>query len=120
MPYRSCERKARKEIRQRYDIWKNIRAEQVSRQLPLFPAVLKRVSHSRQQKFPLALWRLVSKRRRPSIDKTIAAIVSGNLRQFHPGIAATGHQLVQKDDGKMDERLEHEVNRILAGWEVKF
>ena len=103
------------------------------------------------------------------------AIVNGNLRPVHPGIAAAGHQLVstspptfsrafvaqmksghigifertggktatgdaeikeimgssvpqmlgnedvqeslaEKTMAKMDERLEHEVNRILAGW----
>ena len=103
------------------------------------------------------------------------AIVNGNLRPVHPGVAAAGHQLVstspttfsrafvaqmksghigifertggktptgdaeirelmgssvpqmlgneevleslaEKTMAKMDERLEHEVNRILAGW----
>lgn len=166
-----------KEIRQRYDISrKNIRAEQNIRvNYRYFNGVEARVSF-RGNKIPL--WRYGgSSPKTPTVnpDKTIMAIVNGNLRPVHPGIAAAGHQLVstspttfscafvaqmksghigifertggktatgdaeikgnhgfvcpadarqrrcsgkprRKTMAKMDERLEHEVNRILAGW----
>ena len=166
-----------KEIRQRYDITrKAIRAEQNIRvNYRYFNGVEARVSF-RGNKIPL--WRYGgSSPKTPTVnpDKTIMAIVNGNLRPVHPGIAATGHQflstapttfsrafvaqmqsghigifertggrtatgdaeikeimgssvpqmlgnedvqesLAEKTMAKMDERLEHEVNRILAGW----
>ena len=166
-----------KEIRQRYDITrKAIRAEQNIRvNYRYFNGVEARVSF-RGNKIPL--WRYGgSSPKTPTVnpDKTIMAIVNGNLRPVHPGIAAAGHQLVstspttfsrafvaqmksghigifertggktatgdaeikeimgssvpqmlgnedvqeslaEKTMAKMDERLEHEANRILAGW----
>jgi len=85
-----------KEIRQRYDISrKNIRAEQNIRvNYRYFNGVEARVSF-RGNKIPL--WRYGgSSPKTPTVnpDKTIMAIVNGNLRPVHPGIAAAGHQLV--------------------------
>ena len=166
-----------KEIRQRYDITrKNIRAEQnVNVSYRYFNGFEARIAF-RGNKIPL--WRYGgSSPSKPTVntEKTVMAIVNGNLRPVHPGIAATGHQLVstapttfsrafvaqmqsghigifertggktatgdaeikeimgssvpqmlgneevqeslaEKTAVKMDERLEHEVNRILAGW----
>ena len=166
-----------KEIRQRYDITrKNIRAEQnVNVSYRYFNGIEARIAF-RGNKIPL--WRYGSSSpSKPTVntEKTVMAIVNGNLRPVHPGIAATGHQLVstapttfsrafvaqmqsghigifertggktatgdaeikeimgssvpqmlgneevqeslaEKTAVKMDERLEHEVNRILAGW----
>lgn len=166
-----------KEIRQRYDITrKNIRAEQnVNVSYRYFSGIEARITF-RGNKIPL--WRYGgSSPSKPTVntEKTVMAIVNGNLRPVHPGIAATGHQLVstapttfsrafvaqmqsghigifertggktatgdaeikeimgssvpqmlgneevqeslaEKTAAKMDERLEHEVNRILAGW----
>ena len=166
-----------KEIRQRYDITrKNIRAEQnVNVSYRYFNGIEARIAF-RGNKIPL--WRYGgSSPSKPTVntEKTVMAIVNGNLRPVHPGIAATGHQLVstapttfsrafvaqmqsghigifertggktatgdaeikeimgssvpqmlgneevqeslaEKTAVKMDERLEHEVNRILAGW----
>jgi len=166
-----------KEIRQRYDITrKNIRAEQnVNVSYRYFNGIEARITF-RGNKIPL--WRYGgSSPSKPTVntEKTVMAIVNGNLRPVHPGIAATGHQLVstapttfsrafvaqmqsghigifertggktatgdaeikeimgssvpqmlgneevqeslaEKTAVKMDERLEHEVNRILAGW----
>ena len=85
-----------KEIRQRYDISrKNIRAEQNIRvNYRYFNGVEARVSF-RGNKIPL--WRYGgSSPKTPTVnpDKTIMAIVNGNLRPVHPGIAATGHQFL--------------------------
>lgn len=166
-----------KEIRQRYDITrKNIRTEQnVNVSYRYFNGIEARIAF-RGNKIPL--WRYGgSSPSKPTVntEKTVMAIVNGNLRPVHPGIAATGHQLVstapttfsrafvaqmqsghigifertggktatgdaeikeimgssvpqmlgneevqeslaEKTAVKMDERLEHEVNRILAGW----
>lgn len=166
-----------KEIRQCYDITrKNIRAEQnVNVSYRYFNGIEARITF-RGNKIPL--WRYGgSSPSKPTVntEKTVMAIVNGNLRPVHPGIAATGHQLVstapttfsrafvaqmqsghigifertggktatgdaeikeimgssvpqmlgneevqeslaEKTAAKMDERLEHEVNRILAGW----
>ena len=85
-----------KEIRQRYDITrKDIRAEQNIRvNYRYFNGIEARVSF-RGNKIPL--WRYGgSSPKTPTVnpDKTVMAIVNGNLRPVHPGIAAAGHQLV--------------------------
>lgn len=166
-----------KEIRKRYDISrKNIRAEQNIRvQYRYFNGVEAKITFS-GNKIPLYRYG-GSSPKEPTVnpDKTVMAIVNGNLRAVHPGIAATGHQLVstgptrftnafvarmksghtgifernggktasggaaiseimgssvpqmvgneevseqlvEKTMGKLEERLEHEVNRILSGW----
>ena len=166
-----------KEIRQRYDLTrKNIRAEQNIRvSYRYFNGIEVRITF-RGNKIPLFRYG-GSSPKTPTVnpDKTIMAIVNGNLRPVHPGVAAAGHQLVstspttfsrafvaqmksghigifertggktptgdaeirelmgssvpqmlgneevqeslaEKTMAKMDERLEHEVNRILAGW----
>lgn len=171
-----------KEIRQRYDITrKDIRAEQnIKVSYHYFNGVEAKISF-RGNKIPLFRYGGASPSQ-PTVnpDKTVMAIVNGNLRPVHPGIAAAGHQLLstapfkfdnafvatvkagtggkthtgifertggrmanggaaikeimgssvpqmlgnedvqeslaEKTMTKMDERLEHEVNRILAGW----
>ena len=85
-----------REIRQRYDITrKNIRAEQNIRvNYRYFNGIEAQVSF-RGNKIPL--WRYGgSSPKQPTVnsDKTIMAIVNGNLRPVHPGVAAAGHQLV--------------------------
>jgi hypothetical protein len=85
-----------KEIRQRYDITrKNIRAEQNIRvNYRYFNGIEARVTF-RGNKIPL--WRYGgSSPSEPTVNsgKTIMAIVNGNLRPVHPGVAAAGHQLV--------------------------
>lgn len=166
-----------REIRKKYDISrKNVRADQnIRTSYRYFNGIEAKISF-RGNKIPL--WRYGgSSPKTPTVnpDKTIMAIVNGNLRPVHPGIAAAGHQLVstspttfsrafvaqmksghigifertggktatgdaeikeimgssvpqmlgnedvqeslaEKTMAKMDERLEHEVNRILAGW----
>ena len=85
-----------KEIRQRYDISrKNIRAEQNIRvNYRYFNGVEARVSF-RGNKSPLGRDG-GSSPKTPTVnpDKTIMAIVNGNLRPVHPGIAAAGHQFL--------------------------
>lgn len=166
-----------KEIRQRHDLTrKNIRAEQnISVSYHYFNGIEACITF-RGNKIPLFRYG-GSSPKTPTVnpDKTIMAIVNGNLRPVHPGVAAAGHQLVstspttfsrafvaqmksghigifertggkaptgdaeirelmgssvpqmlgneevqeslaEKTMAKMDERLEHEVNRILAGW----
>ena len=166
-----------REIRKKYDISrKAIRAEQnIKVSYRYFNGVEAKISF-RGNKIPLFRYGGASPSQ-PTVnpDKTVMAIVNGNLRPVHPGIAAAGHQLVstspttfsrafvaqmksghigifertggktatgdaeikeimgssvpqmlgnedvqeslaEKTMAKMDERLEHEVNRILAGW----
>ena len=158
------------------EIRKDIRAEQnITTSYRYFNGVEAKISF-RGKKIPL--WRYGgSSPSKPTVntEKTVMAIVNGNLRPVHPGVAAAGHQLVstspttfsrafvaqmksghigifertggktptgdaeirelmgssvpqmlgneevqeslaEKTMAKMDERLEHEVNRILAGW----
>lgn len=166
-----------REIRQRYDISrKNIRAEQnVKVNYRYFNGIEARITF-RGNKIPLFRYGGASPAE-PTVnaDKTVMAIVNGKLRAVHPGVAASGHQLlstnpakfsnafvarmqsghvgifertggrtatgdaaireimgssvpqmlgneevqeslVEKTMLKMDERLEHEVNRILNGY----
>lgn len=103
-----------KEIRQRYDISrKNIRAEQNIRvNYRYFNGVEARVSF-RGNKIPL--WRYGgSSPKTPTVnpDKTIMAIVNGNLRPVHPGIAAAGHQLLSTAPFKFDNAF---VATVKAG-----
>lgn len=103
-----------KEIRQRYDISrKNIRAEQNIRvNYRYFNGVEARVSF-RGNKIPL--WRYGgSSPKTPTVnpDKTIMAIVNGNLRPVHPGIAAAGHQLLSTAPFKFDNAF---VSTVKAG-----
>ena len=103
-----------KEIRQRYDISrKNIRAEQNIRvNYRYFNGVEARVSF-RGNKIPL--WRYGgSSLKTPTVnpDKTIMAIVNGNLRPVHPGIAAAGHQLLSTAPFKFDNAF---VATVKAG-----
>lgn len=103
-----------KEIRQRYDITrKAIRAEQNIRvNYRYFNGVEARVSF-RGNKIPL--WRYGgSSPKTPTVnpDKTIMAIVNGNLRPVHPGIAAAGHQLLSTAPFKFDNAF---VATVKAG-----
>lgn len=165
-----------KEIRERYDITrKNIRAEQnVKVRYRYFSGIEAQITF-RGNKIPLYRYG-GSSPKKPTVnaEKTVMAIVNGKLRPVHPGIAASGHQLVstspttfnnafvaqmksghvgifertggktatgdaeikelmgssvpqmlgseevreslgQKTYDKFEERLNHEVNRILAG-----
>lgn len=165
-----------KEIRERYDITrKNIRAEQnVKVRYRYFNGIEAQITF-RGNKIPLYRYG-GSSPKKPTVnaEKTVMAIVNGKLRPVHPGIAASGHQLVstspttfnnafvaqmksghvgifertggktatgdaeikelmgssvpqmlgseevreslgQKTYDKFEERLNHEVNRILAG-----
>lgn len=165
-----------KEIRERYDITrKNIRAEQnVKVRYRYFNGIEAQITF-RGNKIPLYRYG-GSSPKKPTVnaEKTVMAIVNGKLRPVHPGIAASGHQLVstspttfdnafvaqmksghvgifertggktatgdaeikelmgssvpqmlgseevreslgQKTYDKFEERLSHEVNRILAG-----
>lgn len=167
-----------KEIRQRYDITRrNIRAEQnVKISYRYFNGIEARITF-RGNKIPLFRYGgAAPKEPTVNAEKTILAIVNGQLRPVHPGVAASGHQLtstgpttfsnafvarmkssghvgifertggktvtgdaaikeimgssvpqmlgseevqeslVEKTMGKMEERLTHEVNRILNGW----
>lgn len=166
-----------KEIRQRYDITrKNIRAEQnVKISYRYFNGIEARITF-RGNKIPLFRYGgAAPKEPAVNAEKTVMAIVNGQLRPVHPGVAASGHQLtstgptkfsnafvarmqsghtgifertggktvtgdaaikeimgssvpqmlgseevqeslVEKTMGKMEERLTHEVNRILNGW----
>lgn len=85
-----------KEIRQRYDLTrKNIRAEQNIRvSYRYFNGIEARITF-RGNKIPLFRYG-GSSPKTPTVnpDKTIMAIVNGNLRPVHPGVAAAGHQLV--------------------------
>ena len=103
-----------KEIRQRYDISrKNIRAEQNIRvNYRYFNGIEARVSF-RGNKIPL--WRYGgSSPKTPTVnpDKTVMAIVNGNLRPVHPGIAAAGHQLLSTAPFKFDNAF---VATVKAG-----
>lgn len=166
-----------KEIRQRYDITRrNIRAEQnVKVSYRYFNGIEARITF-RGNKIPLFRYGgAAPKEPTVNAEKTVMAIVNGQLRAVHPGVAASGHQLTstsptkfsnafvarmqsghvgifertggktptgdaaireimgssvpqmlgneevqeslsEKTMGKMEERLEHEVNRILNGW----
>lgn len=165
-----------KEIRQRYDITRrNIRAEQnVKISYRYFNGIEARITF-RGNKIPLFRYGgAAPKEPTVNAEKTVIAIVNGQLRAVHPGVAASGHQLTstsptkfsnafvarmqsghvgifertggktptgdaaireimgssvpqmlgneevqeslsEKAMGKMEERLEHEVNRILNG-----
>lgn len=85
-----------KEIRQRYDLTrKNIRAEQNIRvSYRYFNGIEARITF-RGNKIPLFRYG-GSSPKTPTVnpDKTVMAIVNGNLRPVHPGIAATGHQFL--------------------------
>ena len=103
-----------KEIRQRYDITrKDIRAEQNIRvNYRYFNGIEARVSF-RGNKIPL--WRYGgSSPKTPTVnpDKTVMAIVNGNLRPVHPGIAAAGHQLLSTAPFKFDNAF---VATVKAG-----
>ena len=85
-----------REIRKRYDIArKDIRAEQnITTSYRYFNGVEAKISF-RGKKIPL--WRYGgSSPSKPTVntEKTVMAIVNGNLRPVHPGIAATGHQFL--------------------------
>ena len=85
-----------REIRKKYDISrKNVRADQnIRTSYRYFNGIEAKISF-RGNKIPL--WRYGgSSPKAPTVnpDKTVMAIVNGNLRPVHPGIAAAGHQLV--------------------------
>lgn len=167
-----------KEIRKRYDITrKDIRAERnITTRFRYFNGVEAIVTF-KGKKIPLFRYGgAAPKEPTVNAEKTVMAIVNGQLRPVHPSVAASGHQLtstgpttfsnafvarmkssghvgifertggktvtgdaaikeimgssvpqmlgseevqeslVEKTMGKMEERLTHEVNRILNGW----
>ena len=85
-----------REIRKKYDISrKNIRAEQnIKTSYRYFNGIEAKISF-RGNKIPLFRYGGASPSQ-PTVnpDKTVMAIVNGNLRPVHPGVAAAGHQLV--------------------------
>ena len=85
-----------REIRKKYDISrKAIRAEQnIKVSYRYFNGVEAKISF-RGNKIPLFRYGGASPSQ-PTVnpDKTVMAIVNGNLRPVHPGIAAAGHQLL--------------------------
>ncbi len=167
-----------KEIRKRYDLTrKDIRAERnITTRFRYFNGV-EAVVTFKGNKIPLFRYGgAAPKEPTVNAEKTVMAIVNGQLRAVHPGVAASGHQLtstsptkfsnafvarmkssghvgifertggktatgdaaikeimgssvpqmlgseevqeslVEKTMDKMEERLQHEVNRILNGW----
>ena len=94
-----------KEIRQRYDLTrKNIRAEQNIRvSYRYFNGIEARITF-RGNKIPLFRYG-GSSPKTPTVnpDKTIMAIVNGNLRPVHPGVAAAGHQLVSTSSARVEK-----------------
>ena len=92
------------EIRKKYDISKkNIRAEQdIKTSYRYFNGIEAKISF-RGNKIPL--WRYGgSSPKEPTVNpnKTIMAIVNGNLRPVHPGIAAAGHQFISTSPTTFD------------------
>lgn len=103
-----------REIRKKYDISrKAIRAEQnIKVSYRYFNGVEAKISF-RGNKIPLFRYGGASPNQ-PTVnpDKTVMAIVNGNLRPVHPGIAAAGHQLLSTAPFKFDNAF---VATVKAG-----
>lgn len=103
-----------REIRKKYDISrKAIRAEQnIKVSYRYFNGVEAKISF-RGNKIPLFRYGGASPSQ-PTVnpEKTVMAIINGNLRPVHPGIAAAGHQLLSTAPFKFDNAF---VATVKAG-----